>query len=109
MPADARDRLLALSEIDAALAKLSNWSVDLDRNALHRHIELEDFAAAFGLMTRIAILAEKADHHPEWSNVYNRLDIWLTTHDVGGISGRDIALATAVDMCLASSGHGDRR
>ena len=108
MPADTRDRLLASSEIDAALVRLGSWSVDGDRNALYRRIELEDFAAAFGLMTRIAILAEKADHHPEWSNVYNRIDIWLTTHDVGGISGRDIALAAAIDMCLASSGHGDR-
>ena len=109
MPADIHNRVLVSSEVDAALVRLSAWSVDVGRNALHRHIELEDFAATFGLMTRIAILAEKADHHPEWSNVYNRLDIWLTTHDVGGISGRDIALAAAIDMCLASSGHGDRR
>ena len=60
-----------------------------------------DFNAAFGFMTRVAILAEKADHHPEWSNVYNRVDIVLTTHDAGGLSQRDVDLARAIDALIA--------
>lgn len=102
MPADRRDRALTVSEIGAELGRLRAWRHDADRRALYRRIELQDFASTFGLMTRIAIIAEKADHHPEWSNVYNRLDIWLTTHDVGGISGRDIELADAIDACLTA-------
>lgn len=80
-----------------ALARLPNWRRDAARGAIHRRITLADFSEAFALMTRIAMLAERADHHPEWSNVYNRLDIWLTTHDAGGISVRDIAMAEAID------------
>ena len=82
---------------DAALARLPLWRFDATRNAIHRRIVLADFSAAFALMTRIALAAEKADHHPEWSNVYNRLDLWLTTHDAGGVSSRDIALALTID------------
>lgn len=94
---DRQERRLAAVEIDAELARLSGWSYDSERRALYRRVVLSDFAAAFGLMARIAIVAEKADHHPEWANVYNRLDIWLTTHDVDGVSARDVALAEIID------------
>ncbi len=76
-----------------ALRRLPFWCYDEERKAFFRHLELDDFSTAFALMTRIALAAEKADHHPEWSNVYNRLDIWLTTHDAGGVSERDVSMA----------------
>jgi 4a-hydroxytetrahydrobiopterin dehydratase len=88
-----------------ALQSLPAWTYDESRLALYREIVLGDFAEAFALMTRIAIVAEKADHHPEWSNVYNRVRIWLTTHDAGGVSARDLDLATAIDgMAPTSAG-----
>ncbi|MBW8296068.1 4a-hydroxytetrahydrobiopterin dehydratase [Sphingopyxis sp.] len=90
-------RRLTAVEIEVELARLPRWSYDSGRRALHRRVELADFAAVFGLMARIAIAAEKIDHHPEWANVYNRLDIWLTTHDVDGVSPRDVALARRID------------
>ena len=80
-----------------AVNGLPAWIYDDARKALYRCIEARDFVDAFGLMTQIAILAEKRDHHPEWSNVYNRVTITLTTHDAGGLSRRDIALATRID------------
>jgi 4a-hydroxytetrahydrobiopterin dehydratase len=85
------------AERDQALLALPEWTYAEDRNALHRKLVLEDFSAALGLMVRIGIEAEKADHHPEWFNVYNKLEIWLTTHDAGGVSEKDIALAEAID------------
>ncbi|WP_421725939.1 4a-hydroxytetrahydrobiopterin dehydratase [Bauldia sp.] len=84
-----------------ALADLNDWSLVADRDAIVRSIKFANFVEAFGFMTRVAILAEKADHHPEWSNVYNRVEITLTTHDAGGLSQRDIDLAKAVDSLLA--------
>ena len=83
-----------------ALGSLPNWSYDPSRNALLRRIELEDFSAAFGLMSRIALAAEKTDHHPEWTNVYNRVDIWLTTHDAPGVSRQDLNMAGVIDRLL---------
>jgi 4a-hydroxytetrahydrobiopterin dehydratase len=100
MDHENRDRRLRAVEIDVELARLSGWSYDSGRRALYRCVELSDFATVFGLMARIAIVAEKVDHHPEWANVYNRLDIWLTTHDVDGVSPRDIALAEMIDGFL---------
>lgn len=88
---------LAPAALEAALADLPLWTYHPDRLALHRQIVLDDFGEAFALMTRIAIAAEKADHHPEWANVYNRVDIWLTTHDAAGVSERDLALAQFID------------
>jgi 4a-hydroxytetrahydrobiopterin dehydratase len=82
----------------AALAALPRWSLREDGLAITRTFRFTDFAEAFGFMTRVAILAEKADHHPEWFNVYNRVEITLTTHDAGGLSTRDVALASAIDM-----------
>ena len=81
----------------AALDLLGDWDYDEPRDAITRSFKFADFVDAFGFMTRVAILAEKADHHPEWSNIYNRVDILLTTHDAGGLSARDVALAKAID------------
>ena len=86
------------TEILATFADtLPAWTYDRDRNALYRQIELSDFVDAFGLMTRIAIIAERRGHHPEWSNVYNRIEIWLTTHDEEGVTNRDVELAGDID------------
>lgn len=88
-------------QIIAALRSLPDWRYDSDMHCIVCNLKFADFAEAFGFMTRIAILAEKADHHPEWFNVYNRLDIKLTTHDVGGVSRRDIDLAHMIDGAKA--------
>jgi 4a-hydroxytetrahydrobiopterin dehydratase len=80
-----------------ALNDLPHWEYDADALGIRRKFSFADFAEAFAFMTRVAILAEKADHHPEWSNVYNRVEILLTTHDAGGLSERDISLAKAID------------
>jgi 4a-hydroxytetrahydrobiopterin dehydratase len=80
-----------------ALADLLHWTPVDEPEGISRRFTFTDFNAAFGFMTRVAIMAEKADHHPEWSNVYNRVDITLTTHDAGGLSRRDIDLARAID------------
>ena len=82
-------------EIAAALPTLPGWTRVGD--GIDRAYRFADFVAAFAFMTRIALLAEKADHHPEWSNVWNRVEMRLTTHDAGGITAKDIALATAID------------
>lgn len=89
------------TERDAALAELPEWSLTRGGKAIARSLRFADFNEAFGFMTRVALLADRADHHPEWSNVYNRVDIELTTHDAGGLSQRDIALAKAIDILLA--------
>jgi len=93
---------LSKIERDQALLALPEWTYVEDRAALHRRLVLEDFSAALGLMVRIGIEAEKADHHPEWFNVYNKLDIWLTTHDAGGLSEKDLALARVIDRLALS-------
>jgi len=80
-----------------ALATLKGWSEVPGRDAIQKSFKFADFNAAFGFMSRVALLAEKADHHPEWFNVYNRVDITLSTHDAGGLSQRDIALAKSID------------
>ncbi|MEK7343886.1 MAG: 4a-hydroxytetrahydrobiopterin dehydratase [Pseudomonadota bacterium] len=80
-----------------ALADLPLWTPVTEPEGISRRFTFPDFNAAFGFMTRVAILAEKADHHPEWSNVYNRVDIVLTTHDAGGLSQRDVDLARAIE------------
>jgi len=82
---------------DAALAELAGWTLVEGRDAIQKSFRFKDFNEAFGFMTRVALLADKADHHPEWSNVYNRVEILLTTHDADGLSTRDIALAKAID------------
>ena len=85
----------------AALASLPEWQEVAGRDAIFRSIKLKDFNAAWGVMNRIALLAEKMDHHPEWFNVYNRIDITLSTHDAGGLSQRDIDMARAIDRFIS--------
>jgi len=82
-------------------ATLPSWSILPDRDALCRRWTFADFNAAFGFMARVALLAEQQQHHPEWSNVWNRVEIVLTTHDAGGLSQRDVQLATAIDALTA--------
>lgn len=94
-----------LSEDDRAeaLDALPDWDYDEARDAITLTVQFADFAEAFGFMARVALVAEKMDHHPEWSNVWNRVDILLTTHDAGGLSHRDIELASAIDAMLEGS------
>jgi 4a-hydroxytetrahydrobiopterin dehydratase len=80
-----------------ALAGLEGWTTVEGRDALHKRFVFSDFVAAFGFMTRVALVAEKMNHHPEWSNVYRTVDVTLTTHDAGGLTLRDVALAQAMD------------
>lgn len=86
----------------AVLDRLGEWDYDDARDALTRRFLFADFSEAFAFMTRVALLAEKHDHHPEWSNVWNRVDMLLTTHDAGGLSQRDVQMAEAVELLLSS-------
>jgi 4a-hydroxytetrahydrobiopterin dehydratase len=81
----------------AAIVQLSGWSAVSGRDAITRTYKFADFNAAFGFMARVALVAEKMDHHPEWSNVYNRVEVVLTTHDAGGVTQKDIDLARFMD------------
>lgn len=83
------------------LASLPQWQYDEARGAITREFRFADFAQAFAFMTQIALAAEQRDHHPEWSNVYNRVRITLTTHDAGGLTQRDIDLAGVADKAYA--------
>lgn len=78
-------------------AALPEWVLAEGRDAIRREFRFRDFNEAWGFMSRVALLAEAQDHHPEWSNVYNRVEVLLTTHDAGGLSERDIRLARAID------------
>ena len=91
---------LTEAERNDALAALPEWSLREDGLAIERALKFKDFNEAFGFMTRDALLADKQDHHPEWSNVYNRVAITLTTHDAGGLSARDVTMAKAIDALL---------
>jgi 4a-hydroxytetrahydrobiopterin dehydratase len=83
-----------------AIASLKNWTVVPGRDAIQRSFKFADFNHAWGFMSRVAMAAEKADHHPEWSNVYNKVEITLSTHDAGGLSAKDVALAKFIDSLL---------
>jgi len=83
-----------------ALDALDEWDFDEARDAITRTFTFADFSEAFAFMTRVALLAEKADHHPEWTNVWNRVDILLTTHEASGLSARDVAMAEAIDLLV---------
>jgi 4a-hydroxytetrahydrobiopterin dehydratase len=77
------------------------WTPALDKDAIRREFKFADFSAAWGFMTRVALLAEKLDHHPDWSNAWNTVRMELTTHDAGGLSDNDIKLAQAIDALIA--------
>ncbi|SRR6056297_971762 len=87
--------LLNDAELTTALARLDGW--ERKDKMLVRELEFDDFVAAWGFMSSIALIAQAMDHHPEWSNVYNRVSIALTSHDAGGITERDVHLATAIN------------
>ena len=88
------------AERDAALAELPEWSLRGDGLAIERQFQFKNFSEAWAFMNRVALIAEKHDHHPEWSNVYNRVAITLTTHDAGGLSERDAKMARAIDKLV---------
>jgi 4a-hydroxytetrahydrobiopterin dehydratase len=81
----------------AALSQLTGWQAVEGRDAIAKTFRFKDFNAAFGFMTCVALEAEKRDHHPEWFNVYNRVEVVLTTHDADGVSALDVALAKFMD------------
>jgi 4a-hydroxytetrahydrobiopterin dehydratase len=91
---------LSPEERAAALDALADWDFDEVRDGITRQFIFADFSEAFAFMARVALLAEVQDHHPEWSNVWNRVDILLTTHDAGGLSARDVKMAKAIDALL---------
>ena len=104
-----KEAKLAVERLDdaaraALAAELPGWSLAKGRDAIRREFRFRDFSEAWGFMARVALLAEAQDHHPEWSNVYNRVDILLTTHDAGGLSERDLRLARAIDAPLERRG-----
>ncbi len=90
------------SQREAVLAQLPEWRVVEGRDAITRTLKFADFSAAFGFMSRVALAAEKLDHHPEWTNVWNRVEITLSTHDAGGLTERDVKLARIIDTLAAS-------
>jgi 4a-hydroxytetrahydrobiopterin dehydratase len=95
--------VLTASEREAALAGLPGWTFDAARNGIAKSFKFADFGEAFAFMTRVALEAEKADHHPEWSNVWNRVDILLSTHSDGGVTAKDMKLAAKVEAIASRS------
>ena len=91
---------LTEAERATALAALPDWTLRADGLAIERQFRFRDFSEAFAFMARVALIAEKHYHHPEWSNVYNRVAITLTTHDAQGLSARDVKMAQAIDALL---------
>ena len=92
-------------DVEQALKALPLWRAHPgDRPAIARKLVFADFNAAFGFMTRVALHADKVDHHPEWSNVYNRVEVVLTTHDAGGVTERDLDMARFIDATAAAMG-----
>jgi 4a-hydroxytetrahydrobiopterin dehydratase len=86
---------------EAALSRLNGWIYDPESDAISHDFKFTDFSEAFAFMARVALAAHAADHHPEWSNVYNRVRITLSTHDAGGLTEKDIRLAEQIDRLLA--------
>ena len=99
---------LAIEDLRAALKRLPDWRLAEGREAITRKYQFVDFDAAFAFMTRVALLAAKTDHHPEWFNVYNKVDVTLATHDANGVSQKDIDLAMAMDGYAALISGGTR-
>ena len=88
---------LSSAERRQAMTQLKGWKKVRSRDAIHKEFRFKDFNEAFGFMSRVALMADKTDHHPEWFNVYNRVEITLSTHDAGGMSERDVKLARFID------------
>lgn len=88
--------------VEAALGQLQGWRAVDGREAIQKSYRFKDFAEAFAVMTRVAMAAEKLDHHPEWFNVYNRLDVTLATHDANGVTELDVTLAKVFDAAAES-------
>jgi 4a-hydroxytetrahydrobiopterin dehydratase len=99
---------LPINELRSALKRLPDWRLAEGREAIIRKYQFVDFDAAFAFMTRVALLAAKMDHHPEWFNVYNKLEVTLATHDAGGVTQRDIDLAMAMDGYAALMSGGTK-
>ena len=91
---------LSDAERQGLAARVSGWRRLEDRDAISKSFKFKDFNAAFGFMTRVALIAEQMNHHPEWFNVWNRVDITLSTHDAGGLSQRDVKLAKSIDALI---------
>jgi 4a-hydroxytetrahydrobiopterin dehydratase len=89
------------SQRDALPVLVSEWRHDAERDAISRDFAFADFTQAFAFMTQVALVAEKRDHHPEWSNVYNKVSVTLTTHDANGLTEKDIHLAQYMDAIYA--------
>ncbi|SHG84243.1 4a-hydroxytetrahydrobiopterin dehydratase [Kaistia soli DSM 19436] len=96
-------KTLSKTALATELAKLSDWKTTAKGDAITRVFTFADFSEAFGFMARAALAAETMNHHPEWSNVYNKVTVTLTTHDAGGLTDRDIALAAAMDSIASPS------
>jgi len=94
---------LTESERTAALGRLPQWAFATDRDALQRTYKFVDFGSALGFMVRAGLVAEKMDHHPEWFNVYSRVEVWLTTHDAGGVTELDVSMAEAMDKIASAT------
>ena len=90
-------KILESQDIESFLGKNNGWSYDPAQKFIHKKFTFRDFNAAFGFMARVALLAEKMNHHPDWSNVYNRVGVRLTTHDAGGVTALDTEMAEAMD------------
>lgn len=95
-------------ERGTALAPLTEWQIVEGREAITRSYKFKDFNEAFGWMTRVGMVAEKMDHHPEWANVYNSVKVTLSTHDAGGITQLDINLAVIMDMIATDMASTER-
>lgn len=96
---------LAIDDLKQALKRLPDWSLAPNREAIQRSFHFVDFDAAFAFMTRCALMAAKMDHHPEWCNVYNRVEVTLATHDANGVTRKDIDLAAAMDGYAVAVGR----
>ena len=95
---------LTAQDRNTALSSLTGWDAVADGNAIRKRFCFAGFSQAWGFMSRVALEAERMNHHPEWSNVWNRVDILLTTHDAGGLSANDVQLARKIDRCAFEAG-----
>ena len=97
-------RKLDPQDLPVQLAGVPHWQHDPLRGAISRSFKFADFAQAFAFMTELALVAERLDHHPEWRNVYNRVEVLLTTHDAGGVTEKDVRMARFIDEAAAATG-----